>query len=88
MLDSYCIKLKTNLETELDRRVCIFCGLYYPTLTALASYTPVCSKVVSVEDVESSSESDEQTYNFQDKEVEPPVYKLYIFELLNESYNQ
>ena len=60
-------------KTELDRRVCTFCGVYYPTLTALASHTAVCR----VEDVECSSESDsdEETYNFGDGEVadvEPP----------------
>lgn len=41
-------------RTELARRICKFCGLYYPTLVALKSHTLVCT---GLED--SSSDADD-----------------------------
>ena len=45
--DTFCPKMNQikhhSGKTELQRRICSSCGIYYPTLVALKSHSAVCS---------------------------------------------
>ena len=69
--DTHCptrlkIKHKSGL-TELARRTCSSCGIYYPTLVALKAHAPVCSgEDLSGSDMEEESENPDE-FTFEDQ---------------------
>ena len=54
VFDTFCPKMSQikhkSGKTELQRRICSKCSIYYPTLKALNSHSAHCSSISSEED--------------------------------------
>ena len=62
VFDTYCPKMNHikhhTGNTELQRRICSRCNIYYPTLAALKPHTAICSFDTLLEDDDDDDDDD------------------------------
>ena len=91
VFDTYCPKMSVVKHrsgiSELNRRICSKCGIYYPTLKALQSHRSECESIVfaSVDDEPEDTDDEPEEINDQPAPAQPAEEprRLNVFDRLN-----